>query len=184
LHSFSVGTSHEQPWTHLTHHGPDSREATTFPHIIFFASHRGGYIRMTLLSRFGLLELWTFTTSCSDLQLGWGLKQSCSSPQELSNAMLLSFCRGGIWVDSQLLVVGSQIANLTPGPSFAHNLGCKCLEGSCEVILDIYTSRPFQRYKEHINARCFDPCNRALNFWESRRTPNSHFWECESHPHT
>jgi hypothetical protein len=26
-------------------------------------------------------------------------------------------------VDSQLLVVGSQTANLIPGPSFAHNLG-------------------------------------------------------------
>jgi hypothetical protein len=36
LHIFSVGTSHERPWTHLTHHGPDLGEATTFPHIIFF----------------------------------------------------------------------------------------------------------------------------------------------------
>jgi len=24
LHTFGVGTSHGQPWTHLTHHGPDS----------------------------------------------------------------------------------------------------------------------------------------------------------------
>jgi hypothetical protein len=41
-------------------------------------------------------------------------------------------------------VVGSQTASLTPNPSFAHNLGCKCPNGSCEAILDIYTSRPFQ----------------------------------------
>jgi hypothetical protein len=31
MHPFGVGTSHGQPWTHLTHHGPDSGEATTFP---------------------------------------------------------------------------------------------------------------------------------------------------------
>jgi len=35
LHPFGVGTSHGRPWTHLTHHGPNSREATTFPHIVF-----------------------------------------------------------------------------------------------------------------------------------------------------
>jgi len=27
-------------------------------------------------------------------------------------------------------------------------------------------------------------CCRALKLRESRRTPNSHFWECEFHPHT
>jgi len=37
LHPFGVGTSHGRPWTHLTHHGLDSGEATTFPHIVFFA---------------------------------------------------------------------------------------------------------------------------------------------------
>ncbi len=55
---------------------------------------------------------------------------------------------------------------------------------SYKAILDIYTSRPFQRYKEHLNARCFGPCNRALSFRESRRTPKSHFRECEWRPHT
>ncbi len=33
-------------WTHLTHHDLDSREATTFPHIIFSAFAHGTYIRM------------------------------------------------------------------------------------------------------------------------------------------
>jgi hypothetical protein len=56
--------------------------------------------------------------------------------------------------------------------------------GSCKAILDIYTLRTFQRYKEHLNAKCFDPYNRALNFRESRRTPKSHFRECEWQPHT
>ncbi len=39
------------------------------------------------------------------------------------------------------------IASLTPGLSFTHNLCCKCLNGSCEAIFDIYASRPFQQYK-------------------------------------
>jgi hypothetical protein len=42
----------------------------------------------------------------------------------------------------------------------------------------------FQWYKEHPNARCFDPCNRTLKFQESKRTPKSQFQECEFHPHT
>ncbi len=81
-------------------------------------------------------------------------------------------------------VVGSQIASLTPGLSFDHNLCCKYPNGSCEAIFDIYTSRPFQRYKEHFKARCFNLYNRTLKLQESQRTPSSHFWECESHPHT
>jgi len=48
LHPFDVGTNHGRPWTHLTHHGPDSGEATTFPHIVFSALLRGSHIRMAL----------------------------------------------------------------------------------------------------------------------------------------
>jgi hypothetical protein len=109
--------------------------------------------------------------------------------------VLQSTCTHRYQVDSQLLVVGSQIASLTSNPSFNHNLCCRCPNGSCEAILDIYTLRPFQQYKEHLNARCFDPCDRVLSFWESRkipkshfreswRTPKSHFRECEWRPHT
>ncbi len=43
-----LGTSHGRPWTHLTHHGPDSEEATTFPHIVFFAALRRTCIHMAL----------------------------------------------------------------------------------------------------------------------------------------
>jgi hypothetical protein len=116
------------------------------------------------LSRVGVSGLWTNITSCPNLRSGRGLNQSCSSPRELSNAMLHSI--SGRWeeVESWLLVVGSQTASLTPGPSFAHNLGCICLNGSCEAILDIYTSRPFQWHQKHSNARRFDSCNRALSF--------------------
>jgi hypothetical protein len=121
------------------------------------------------LSRVGFSGLWELISPGSNLRLEWGLNQSCSSPQELSNATLHSFCRRWEEVDSWL---------------FAHNLGCRCPNGSCEAILDIYTSRNFHWYKEHPDARCFDPYNPALSFWESRRTPSPHFWECESHPHT
>jgi hypothetical protein len=99
------------------------------------------------LSRFGLPGLWAFITSRPELGSGRGFNQSCSSPRELSNAMSHSCCRRQEEVDSQLLVVGSQTASLTSGPSFAHNLGFRSPNGSCEAILDIYTSRPFQWYK-------------------------------------
>jgi len=49
LHLFGVGTSHGQPWTHLTHHGPNSGEANTFPHIIFSAALRCTCIQMAIL---------------------------------------------------------------------------------------------------------------------------------------
>ncbi len=75
-------------------------------------------------------------------------------------------------VDSRLLVVGSQTASLTPGLSFAHNLGCRCPNRQCEGIFDIYVSRPFQWHQEHPNARCFCPFCWALNIRESRKTPN------------
>jgi hypothetical protein len=136
------------------------------------------------LFRFGLPGLWELITPGSDLWLGWGLKQTCSSPQELSYGALQSICTHRDRVDSRLFVVGSQTANLIPGPSFAHNLCCRCPNGSCEPIFDIYTSRPFQQYKEHFKARCFALYCRALKLRKSRRTPNSRFWECESHPHT
>ncbi len=35
---------------------------------------------------------------------------------------------------SASLGLGSASANLTPGPSFAHNLGCICLNDQCEAI--------------------------------------------------
>jgi len=151
------------------------------PNGTFSRDSQGGVPK---LSRVELPGLWTLISPGSDLRLEWGLNQSCSSPRELSNASSHSFCRRWEKVESRLLVVGSQTANLTPGLSFARNLGCKCPNGSCEAILDIYTSRPFQRYKENLKARFFALCCRALKLRESRRTPSSHFWECESHPHT
>jgi hypothetical protein len=157
--------------------------APSHPHLNDFYS-RDSQRGVSKLSRFGLPGLWELITPGSNLGLGWSLKQTCSSPQELSNDVLHFICKHQGRVDSRLFVVGSQTANLTPSPSFDHNLCCRCPNGSCEVIFDIYISRPFQRYKDYLKARCFDFYNWALKLWESWRTPSSHFWECESHPHT
>jgi len=94
----------------------------------------------------------------------------------------------GNWGDSGLLVVGSQIANLIIGPSFGYNLCVKCLNESCEPILDIYFPRPFQWYKELLNLMGFDP---AIVLWKFENPLGLQFpkweltWECEgSFPHT
>jgi len=117
--------------------------ASQHPHPNGFYSwdSQGG---VSKLSRFGFPGFWELITPGSNIKLGWGLKQTSSYPQELSNGVSHSICAHRGQVDSQLFVVGSQIASLTPGLSFDHNLCCGCLNGSCEAIFDIYTSRPFQ----------------------------------------
>jgi hypothetical protein len=122
-------------------------------------------------ARVGLSQLCTVITFHSDLRSGRGLKQTCSSHWELSNGVLHATCTHGSQVDSQLFVVGSQIASLTPGLSFCHNLCYRCPNGSCESILNIYTWINFQWYKTLFNARCFDPCNHTLKVQESIETP-------------
>jgi hypothetical protein len=119
----------------------------------------------------GLPGLWSPITLRVDL--GCGLKQSCSSRRELSNAVSHSRIGHQKEVDSRLLVVGSQTGNSTPGPSFGHNLCFRCLNEQCEPILDIYASRSFQWYKERYNPLRFNPCNRSLKFWKSTGTPSS-----------
>jgi hypothetical protein len=138
----------------------------------FSRDSQGG---VSKLSQFGLPGLWEFITLCSNLRLGWGLKKTCSSLQELSNNVSHLTCTHRGQVDSSLLVVGSQIGNLTFGLFFVHNLCCKCPNGSCETIFDIYTSRPFHGYKEHLKTKCFDPCNLTLNFGSPKGLPCPHF---------
>jgi hypothetical protein len=123
--------------------------------------------------KLGLLQLWDPITLCADLRLRWGLKQSFSLHQELSNVMLHATCKQENRVDSWLLVVGNQTTNLTPGISFGHNLCFKGSNGSCEPILDMYISIFFQWYKELFNPLSFDPSNYPLKIWESTETPNS-----------
>jgi hypothetical protein len=84
-----------------------------------------------------LPRLWGPITLCVDLRLRWGLKQSCSTHWELFKGMWHATCTQGNQGDSWLLVVESQIANLTLGPSFGHNLCFKYPNGPYEHILDI-----------------------------------------------
>jgi hypothetical protein len=93
------------------------------------------------LSQLGLLQLWGPITPCENLRLRWGLRKSCSHCWDLSNGISHATCTQGIWGNSQLLVIGSQIANFTLDPSLGHNLCFKYPNGSCELILDIYVSR-------------------------------------------
>ncbi len=123
--------------------------APPHPHSNGFNS-RDSHGGVTGLSQFELPELWEVITPDSDFGLERGLKQTCSSPQELSNGLLHSFCAPRGRVDSRLFAVRSPIASLTFGPSFGHNLCYRCLNGPCEAIFDIYTLRPFQQYKEYL----------------------------------
>jgi len=148
---FGARTSHGQTWIHKTHQGLDLGEATTFLLIVYFVPLHEAHIQMAVLSRdsqmrvrkFPKLRLswiWGHITLCADLRLRWGLDQSCSPHQELSNGMSHATCTEGNRVDSWFLVVGSQIANLTPDLSFAHNLCFKCPNESCKPISYIYVS--------------------------------------------
>jgi len=143
---------------HKTHHGPDSGEAITFLYIVFSTTPRRDYIQMALFPGTPKLEsrncpetvpsgvpgLWELITLDCKIGSQRGLNQTCSSRRDLSNDVSHSQFEGRKEVDSRLFVVGSQIASLTPGPSFAHNLGCRCPNGQREAIFDIYASRPFQ----------------------------------------
>jgi hypothetical protein len=131
--TFGAQTSHGQTRTHKIHHGMDLGEATTFPLIVFYVLGHEANTQMSFcpgtpklgVSKFpklGLPQLWRPTTSFQNLQLRWGLQQSCSPLQELFKGMSHATCTQINWGNSQVLVVGSQIGNLTPDLSFGHNL--------------------------------------------------------------
>ncbi len=140
-------------WTRLTHHGPNSGEATTFPFILFSVALRRGYIQMALFPETPKLEsrncpetvsvgvpgLWELITPDCIVGSRQGLNQSCNPCRDLSNDVSHSQigCREEVY--SRLLVV-----EFTLNLSFAHNLSCRCPNGQCETIFDIYASRPFQ----------------------------------------
>jgi hypothetical protein len=105
--------------------------------------HPNGYfsqdsrVGVPKLSRVGVLGLWTPISPDYRVRSQHGLKQSCNPRRELSNAVSHSQIGCREEVDSRLLVVESQTANLTPAASFAHNLPFRCPNAQCEPILDI-----------------------------------------------
>jgi hypothetical protein len=83
MHSWNIFASrlsHGHTWIHKIHHGPDFKETTTFPLIVYsMISHRG-YIQMSFcpktlklgilkFSKLGFLALWKAITSCVNLWL-------------------------------------------------------------------------------------------------------------------
>jgi len=106
------------------------------PHLNGFLS-QDSQVGIPKLPKLGLLRLWGPITLCAELRLRWSLKQNCSPRRELSNGMSHATYTQGNWGDSWLLVVGSQIVNLTPSPSFGHNLCFRCPNERCNPILDI-----------------------------------------------
>jgi hypothetical protein len=118
----------------------------------------------------GLPRLWGPITLRADLRLRWGLKQIFSLRWEFSNDVSHATYMQGNRSNSRLLVIGSQIANLTPDPSFGLNLCFKCPNGLCKPILNIWVPRTFQWYKKLLNPLGFDPYNRALKIRESTET--------------
>jgi hypothetical protein len=193
LSTFGVRTSHGQTRTHKTHHSLDLGQATTFPPYSILCAfprspHPNGFLSrdsqmgVSKLRKLRESQLWGPITLCENFQLKWDLRQSCSPDQELFNNMSHATYTQGNWVNSWLLVVGSQIANLTLNPFFGHNLCFKCPNGWCEPILDIFVSIAFQWYEELFEPLGFDSCNHSLNIWESiwLQLPTWEFtWECE-----
>ncbi len=107
---------------------------------------------------------------CANLQLRWDLKQNYNACRELSNGMWHATCTQGGQGSSWLLMVRSQIGNLTFGLSFGHNLCFNYPNGSCKPTLDIYVLKYFQWYKL-FNPLGFDPCDRSLKIREPIRIP-------------
>jgi hypothetical protein len=118
-----------------------------------------------------LLQFWRPITLCEDLRLRWSLKQHYSPRQEIFSDMWHASYMQGNQGNSELLVVGNQIENYTPNPSFGHNLCFKYPNGSCKPILDMYVPRAFQWYKELLNLMYVDPYNYSLKIWKSIETP-------------
>jgi hypothetical protein len=152
--TFGARTNHGHKQIHKTHHGPDLKEATTFPFIIFSMLGYGAYTQMSLcpkipkleipkFSDLGLPQLWKPITFHESLQLKWGLKQSYNPRQEFSKYMWHTTCTQLNQGDSWLLMVENQIGNLIFDLSFDHNLCFKYSNGTCEPISDIYVLRAF-----------------------------------------
>jgi hypothetical protein len=118
----------------------------------------------------------------------WDLKQSCSLGQELSNGMWHATCTKGSQGDSRLLVVNSQIGNLTPSPSFGHNLCFNYPNGSCKPILDVYVPEATNDVKNFSIQWILAP---TITLWKFKSLSKLQLpkweltWECEgSFPHT
>jgi hypothetical protein len=125
----------DTPWPGLggSHHLPPYSILCGWPQSL----HANGFSLHPKLRQRGFSQLWSPIILRADLRSRCGLKQSCNFHQEISNNMWTVIYSQVNRVDSRLFLIGSQIASLTPGPSFDHNLCFRCLNEQCEPILDI-----------------------------------------------
>jgi len=112
----------------------------------------------------GLRELITPDCKIGSQQ---GLNQSCSPRRDLSNDVSHSPFGGWKSIDSRLLVVGSQIASLTPGPSIAHNLGERCPNAQCEVFWVLLSSSEHSGVPEDSKSPTFSSVELHPHTWPS-----------------
>jgi hypothetical protein len=138
-----VGTSHGHFGPRDTPRPGPREYATIILPIVYSVTLGGTHARMSLFPGTPGLEsrncpetvpggvpgLWELITPNCGVRLRRGPDQTCSPRRDLFNDISHSRFGGREEVDSRLLVVGSQTASLTPGPSFAHNLGYRCPNG-------------------------------------------------------
>jgi hypothetical protein len=102
-------------------------------------------------------------------------KQTCSFPRELFNGVSHSTCTHRDRINSWLLVVESQIANLTPDLSFCYNLCYRCTNGSCKLIFNIYILITFQWYKKTSIRGVLTPVIKLWSFGSPGGVPSPNF---------
>ncbi len=132
---------HGRFWTHKTHHSPDSGEAITFPHIVYFAPLHKGHIQMTFFVSglpsgspeiattriLATLRAHNFLCRPSIVMRSKAKLQPLLRAFQRYVARRLHARKSGQF---PTFSGRSQNANLTPGLSFDHNLCCKYPNGS------------------------------------------------------
>ncbi len=101
-----LGGSHHLPPYSILYSSP----RRLHPNGSFSQDSQGGVPK---LSQVGFPGLWELISPDCKIRLERGLNQSCSSPPELSNAMLHSASGHQKEVDSRLLVVGTLLLPIT-----------------------------------------------------------------------
>jgi hypothetical protein len=92
-------------------------------------------------------KLWMLISSSNQAYLEHEIKEISYSPQKyLSNGVSHALIGDHLTLAIRGFMVGSQIPNLTPCPSFDHNSCILSLNEQCEGTLGMYILRTFQWY--------------------------------------
>jgi hypothetical protein len=162
--------SHGQTQTHKTPYGPNFRETTTFPLIVFSVPGHDASTQMSFCSELpsGSPEILKIKTSATLEAHNF----VCRPLIEVSSkANLWPSSKAFQWYVAHHLHTNKSGKFPTLMASFGHNLHVKYSNGSCKPILDIYVPRAFQWYKELFNPMGFDPCNHSLKIRKSIGIP-------------